>query len=255
MDRRRFLKFAALAAVSIRHGSAAAANFYSTEFDLTETPISEGGIWLGGKTVGLDWQDCRKFSGFATFTDINHNADDPTAILNPARFAFGPDQYVRVVARRPVPPSGNQEELQIRLRSTMAPHFCTGYEVISGSNIQIVRWNGPQNDYTVLNSEGPFIGVFDGDVVEATIVGNKPGVITVWVNGVQANRATDSTYTTGNPGFGFGAVAPAQPGDIGFYSFIATDSFGGQPPAAPTSLRVSSHDRGWECRQCRTRMA
>ena len=46
----------------------------------------------------------------------------------------------------------------------------------------------------------PGVRVKTGDVVKATIVGN---VITAYLNGIAVGTATDSTYTTGNPGMGF----------------------------------------------------
>jgi hypothetical protein len=30
---------------------------YATKFPLAEFPMSEGGNWIGGDTVGLDWSD------------------------------------------------------------------------------------------------------------------------------------------------------------------------------------------------------
>src|ERR1700733_12002194 len=35
----------------------ARANSYTTDFPLAEDPISEGGHWINGKSVALDWGD------------------------------------------------------------------------------------------------------------------------------------------------------------------------------------------------------
>ena len=106
----------------------------------------------------------------------------------------------------------------IRLRSTMTPGSSTGYEILGGG--QIVRWNGPVGNFTVLPDEGPYGVLRNGDVFEASIVGN---VITVYINGVKVNRAVDNTYTSGNPGMGFFTRNPS-PAPFGFSSFTASNS-------------------------------
>ena len=63
------------------------ANSYSTNFPKAEDPISEGGKWISGKKVGLDWADVRVIPGFAFGTEIGGNRpelekyDDSTALL------------------------------------------------------------------------------------------------------------------------------------------------------------------------------
>ena len=70
------------------------------------------------------------------------------------------------------------QEVEIRLRSTLTPHRCTGYEIFfrclktDNGYAEIVRWNGKIGDFTSLRKLiGPQYGVRDGDVVEATISG------------------------------------------------------------------------------------
>ena len=43
----------------------AVAKTYTTNFPLMENPISEGGNWVNGQAVGLDWTDIRTTPGFA----------------------------------------------------------------------------------------------------------------------------------------------------------------------------------------------
>jgi hypothetical protein len=135
------------------------------------------------------------------------------------------------------------EEVELRLRTTISAHSITGYEinfrcVSDGTQyVQIGRWNGPVNDFSGLADvrypAAP--GLFDGDVVKATIIGN---VITVYINGVQVAQATDNTYTNGSPGVGHWLNGPSGLiGDYGFTSFTATDGQS-QPPSAPTNLRI-----------------
>ena len=49
-----------------------ARNSYSTNFPLTEDPISEGGRWING-SVGLDWKNCRTTPGLAFGTQSGAN--------------------------------------------------------------------------------------------------------------------------------------------------------------------------------------
>ncbi len=93
--------------------------------------------------------------------------------------------------------------------------------------MQIVRWDGPFADFTVLQSlSGQQYGVTNGDTVSATIVGN---VITAFKNGVQQGQATDDTYSSGSPGIGFNldntisGCSGSNP-TYGFSSFTALDS-------------------------------
>jgi hypothetical protein len=43
----------------------AAARTYTTNFPLTENPISEGGNWVNGAVVGLDWSNVSTTPGLA----------------------------------------------------------------------------------------------------------------------------------------------------------------------------------------------
>src|SRR5215469_13635132 len=36
---------------------------YTTNFPIAEDPISEGGKWINGKTIGLDWSDVATIPG------------------------------------------------------------------------------------------------------------------------------------------------------------------------------------------------
>jgi hypothetical protein len=133
------------------------------------------------------------------------------------------------------------EEVELRLRSTISPHVNTGYEVLfrcshDGSQYaEIVRWNGPLGNFTYVNrTSGP--GIRNGDVVKATIVGN---VITSYINGVQVVQGVDNTYTSGNPGIGFYLHRAANlNADFGFTTFSASDS--GSLPDAPSNVRIVS---------------
>jgi hypothetical protein len=200
---------------------------YSTNFELDEDPISEGGMWINGRTEGIDWSDVVTRNGVAygavtrmgvperraeqgnldsSVSDAvaEGDYDDPTAVL---AGDWGRNQHAkaRVFSR-------NQsdeyfQEVEIRLRSTITPHSCTGYEVFwrclktDDGYAEIVRWNGKIGDFTSLKRlVGSDYGVVDGDLVEATIVGN---VLKGFVNGVELISATDDVFASGSPGIGF----------------------------------------------------
>jgi hypothetical protein len=218
---------------------------YTTNFPATETAISEGGRWINGKVTGLNWSNVQTTAGFAFGTQSGSGGtDDSTAILSGN---WGPDQTAQATVHfTNVQPPPIYEEVELRLRTSISANSLTGYEInfqastASNAYIQIVRWNGPLNNFTYVNDRnGP--GLHDGDVVKATISGST---ITVYVNGAQVLQGTDSTYTSGSPGMGFflsGTTASAN-SNFGFSSFTATDGSTQSPnytiSAAPASLTV-----------------
>ena len=209
-------------------GGAGVGRSYSTAFPLTENPISEGGNWINGQTDGLDWHDMSTTPGLAIGHQSGSSYTDGTALLTGT---WGPNQTVEAVVHAVNPKDSCYQEVEMRLRSTLTPHSCTGYEIsfkatkTSGAYLIIVRWNGPLGDFTYLvNTSGAQYGVTEGDVVKATIVGN---VITAYLNGVQVGTATDSTYTSGSPGMGMNletgdSSCIGTNGDYGFKHFTAT---------------------------------
>jgi hypothetical protein len=120
------------------------------------------------------------------------------------------------------------EEVELRLRSSISHHNCTGYEVMFRCSktpqayCNIARWEGPLGKYTMLKeTHGSEYGVKDGDVVKATMIGK---VLTVYVNGVQMIQLSDDRFPNGNPGVGYYLEgATGMIGDFGFSSFLATD--------------------------------
>src|SRR5450631_42353 len=201
---------------------------YTTAFPLTENPISEGGSWINGQTNGIDWHDMSTTPGLAIGHQSGSSYTDGTALLTGS---WGPNQTGEAVVHAVNPKDSCYQEVELRLRSTLTAHSCTGYEISfkatksSGAYLIIVRWNGPLGDFTYLvNTSGAQYGVTEGDVVKATIVGN---VITAYLNGVQVGTATDATYTTGSPGMGMNletgdTSCVGTNGDYGFNHFTAT---------------------------------
>jgi uncharacterized repeat protein (TIGR03803 family) len=192
---------------------------YSTNFPLTENPVSEDGNWTNGLATGLDWSNCQSNTNFAFGTqDGSGGYNDSTCIVNGS---WGPVQTVSATVHSVAQIAF--QEVELRLHTTVTPHSITGYEINlsvgSTRYVQIVRWNGPLNDFTLLNANDGPPQINDGDVFEATIDTN--GVITAYVNGTPYVQWTDSTYSTGNPGMGFYNEGGVNT-NFGFSSFAAT---------------------------------
>ena len=227
-----------------RGSKAAPVRSYRTSFQLDEDPISEGGIWLNGRKDGIDWADVVTRNGvvYGAVTRMavaerrveqgnleptaadgaapEGDYDDPTAVL---AGVWGKNQHARAEVFSRNPTDQYFQEVEIRLRSTMTPHRCTGYEVFfrclktEDGYAEIVRWNGKIGDFTSLAKlSGPQYGVEDGDVIEASIVGN---VIKGHINGVEMISATDDVFDQGSPGVGFNFFVADTNVDHGFTYF------------------------------------
>jgi len=227
--------------IRTRKGSEAVRS-YRTRFAFDEVPLQEGGIWLNGRRDGVDWTDiysahgvalgalCRmgiaeqrveqgnlaSSGGAAPVGDY----DDPTAIL---AGVWGPNQHGTGIVFSRNQTEKYFQEVEIRLRSAMQPHRCTGYEVFwrclknENAYAEIVRWNGKIGEFTSLKKLfGPQYGVSNGDTVEATISGNE---IRGYINGVEVISATDDVFRTGSPGIGFNFGVGNTNVDHGFTYF------------------------------------
>lgn len=193
---------------------------FSTSFSLAANPISEGGMWINGAADGLDWGNVSTTAGQTHPHPGPARYADATALLNGA---WGPNQMAQGTVW--VGNAYNYPEVEIRLRSMISKNECNGYEITfslaPNSYLIIVRWNGPLGNYTMLaDLHGSQYQVKAGDVVKASIEGN---VIKAYKNGQLMGQATDSTYTSGNPGMGFNEQ---NNGDYGYTNFMAADSSG-----------------------------
>jgi hypothetical protein len=228
-----------------RPANVPSARSHRTHFELDEDPISEGGLWLNGKADGVDWCDVVTRGGVAygaisrmqvaerraeqgslgagleeTGAAPEGDYDDPTAVL---RGDWGANQHAQGAVFSRDPTEGYFQEVEFRLRSSIMPHRCTGYEVFfrclksDAAYAEIVRWNGKIGDFTSLAKLiGPQYGVQDGDVIEATVIGN---VLRGFINGVEVISATDDVFTSGCPGIGFNFFVGDTNVDHGFRSF------------------------------------
>jgi hypothetical protein len=206
-------------------------------------------MWLNGRKDGIDWADVLTKNGVA-YGEVTRmgvaerrveqgnldpssgagaapegDYDDPTAVLTGQ---WGKNQHAKGTVFSKNPTNEYFQEVEIRLRSAIEPHVCTGYEVFfrclktDEGYAEIVRWNGKIMDFTSLRKlVGPQYGVQDGDVIEATIEGN---VIKGIINGVEVISATDDVFESGSPGIGFNFFVGNTNVDHGFRSFeVDTD--------------------------------
>src|ERR1700733_11298716 len=203
--------------------TAAHVDTYTTSFPSSEKVLSDGGRWISGKTIGVDWGYVSTTPGYATGTAGPKHFADSVALL---KGNWGPNQTAEAVVRK-VSVYG-WPEVSLRLRSSLSEDHCTGYEISDSLRdkdpyLIIVRWNGPLADFTyLLNIKGEKYRVATGDVMKTTIVGN---LITAYKNGVEIGQAKDNTYLNGLPGFGFNE---GRNGDYGItrFSVAATNASG-----------------------------
>lgn len=209
----------------------------ATSFPLTENPIAEGGKWIGGATVGLDWSDVKTTPGYAGGTIVNPSPpfNDAVALLSGT---WGADQQASAHVKNTTKQAGFNQEVAFRLRSSLAPHRCDGYEVGfrcfdgAGWYAFVVRWNGPLNDFDELLHQTTGPGIFTGDFLSAAAIGP---VLSGSINGVVAvtwdttsdagpvSAAGPARYLSGRPGMGFfqhGQTTATLP-DFGFTDFAA----------------------------------
>jgi hypothetical protein len=196
---------------------------FSTRFPKDEFPISEAGNWIGGHTVGLDWSDMGTVSGHTFGIVRAPGYDDPTALLTGT---WEPDQMAQGVVFSMNQQDTPNQEVELRLRSALTGHVCTGYEIywrVSPNKVAyqaIARWNGRLGDFTTLViNYGAKYGVSHGDVIKAIA---KEDVISAFKNGVLQAQVKDSTFRTGSPGMGTD-WGPGTNTNFGLSQFMATD--------------------------------
>jgi hypothetical protein len=175
---------------------------YSTAFPATENPISEGGLWTNGGSVGSDWQDPRTTPGKAFGSNTSTGYNDCVGVL--AGYPANHSAEI-VVYQDPTYTAPDSHEIELLLRFKISANVARGYEITlgnAGTTIQVFAWHGPLSDvFPELSGSGSGPGgLVTGDIVKAQMVGN---VITVYKNGSLIYTVTDSQYGDGGPGMGF----------------------------------------------------
>lgn len=205
-------------------------DYYHTSFPLTESPMSEGGIWLQGLRDGLDWANVNTTPALAVGSQSGNGTgsaqfNDSTALV---QGTWQNNQKFRLVIVNNQGAGGDwSAEVEGRLRSNITAHSNTGYEfevncqpADSTGYADIVRWNGALGDFTgLIHVTG--IYCVTGDVIEGTAIGN---VLTLYRNGAQIAQVTDSTYSSGLPGVGMylhNRTGTGDPTKFGASDFIS----------------------------------
>lgn len=215
---------------------------FSTNFPANEAPISQGGIWLNGLADGLDWVNVDTTNAVdavqrAVGHDIVSGFNDPTAILKTSFRTFGNDQFTQgtIYKQSGYVPTGTYHEAELRLRSALSAHSCTGYEVLFAYNdpavkndgYAVVRWNGALGDFTtIIDQDGHIVPhIADGDVFRVELRGST---MKVFRNAVQLDTDIDVTVggtvpliSSGNPGVGFFPQTAGGADKYGWRSFSA----------------------------------
>ncbi len=200
---------------------------YQTNFPDKEVPLSQSGEWTNGGTTGLDWNNCQSKPGFAFGTQPGTKIADDSICLLPG--GWNSNQSAQITLKINSTSNASQELEEMWLRTTLAAHSLTGYEIfcsISPGNpfLRLSRWNGAKGDYTVLATVSTTC--VDGDVLKATVSGST---FTVYKNGTSKLIVTDSKYTSGSPGMGFYirdvvSTAATANAEFGVSAFSATGS-------------------------------
>lgn len=225
-------------ATNATNTSATQVHSYSTTFTQTENPLSENGKWVEGHTAGAGlWGNVQTISGVAYGVDEPTPFGDPSAILTGT---WGPTQTATTTVKiNKLPTNKCCHEVEVRLRTTIAPHNITGYEAYcsvmpSQPYCHIARWNGPNGSYWNFETGSAKTYLKDGDVLKGTVTGTNPVIVTLYINGVQTLQAKDTgaagggfgpygPFTSGNPGIGFFDNADNDWKWFGASSFTATD--------------------------------
>jgi hypothetical protein len=209
---------------------------YSTNFPLTENPISEGDRWINGKTTGRDWNNLETVAGqtFGVGPAIEAPYSDPTAVLTGT---WGSNQQATATAYCSGCSDTYFEEIELRLNTRIAPGSITGYEINcrtpsnSSAYFAIVRWNGALGNFTILGTITGS-GCNNGDVLSAT---NINGLITEYLDRNPVLQVSDTTYQNGSPGIGFNSNNYNSYVDYGISQFSATDSPVSPAPKVPNA--------------------
>lgn len=256
----RRLTFAILAFAIVTF--AAAQNYYTTFFPLTENPISEGGNWVNGLAQGLHWGNMQTFAGGhvgATNTspgcDLAHpnNCNDSVAALT-GTWTVNQAACGVVFIDPTLNVNTTIDEVEIHLHRTIISGNSTGYEFdysLHNNGTQyaaIVRWDGytgGNNSFTFLSQfPGTPVALQNADLFCASAIGGnlkywieRAGVV---IQTAPATPVTDTTYTAGAPGLGAenGLGPLSDNAKFGFSSFTAANLYAQTPNLADISPLV-----------------
>ena len=195
---------------------------YSTNFDATENPISEGGKWHRAVNA---FTNVKTSGGIAYGSNVNPVVsgsfvyDDSYAVLS----GFGADQTITVTVHRSA--SLNQadnHEIELLLRWSDNTSGASGYECLfnQAGGMELVQHNGPTNSISTLRSSSSGSTIDDGFVLKAVVSGNN---IKMYINDVvQIDYTGALAYATGQPGLAFFMRKAGGAANVNWDYFAAT---------------------------------
>ena len=209
-----------------------AQDLFSTNFPLTENPISQGGIWTNGLDTGIDWNNMKTSSKALGTVDMGvQRYADNIAHLKKSYITFANDQYARATLY--VAPgytgNGGYHEATLFTRMQITANNARGYETIYGMGpgslayIAVVRWEGAYGTFTTLfdSQLTPPAPPFptDGDVIKTEIIGTT---INVYRNGTLfTSVGSGGTWTEGQPGMGSWPADGGQHDNMGWKDYAS----------------------------------
>lgn len=221
-----------------------APRFYTTDFNLTENPLSEGGAW---ESNGSLWTPIATSNGFAKTTQDGTGTPSSNVYNDSVQNIAGSwpsDHRVVITLHRENNPGSGGLEIEALLRWKVESSTSTrGYECLINWNLniygpEIVRWNGPYGSpsgFTYIAQLGwTDIVVQDGDVWDCKIVGNDI-TVALFRSGSLVRSATRdirfdkdgaalTPWTDGKPGLGlFRNNHGLNPGDFDSQYFCASN--------------------------------
>lgn len=205
-------------------GTAVPSGAYTTNFDLNESALSEGGKW---KHDGLDWTTIITADGLAFGTQSGTSGFDDSYAYLAGTFPADQSGSAIIHLESGIAPNSYQE-VEILLRWRDSAHNSTGYEcnlAFSGQYAEIIKWPGPRgkdkSEFKFISSGNPVAdGVHDGDTFQCDVVGN---VITSRLNGKVLATGTDNSIPSGGaPGIGFYAEKAPASRKFSFTKFTGT---------------------------------
>ncbi len=229
----------------------AMALIYTTDFPLSENPLSEGGNWINGKATGILWSNCAVTNAgslhYAYGLQSGTNGyDDSLACLTGT---WGPTQSLDITlyCTNKQPESPDYEEIEYGLCCTISNRSFTGYlmDVGMGSDSGYIEVGLAYNaqlfpagwkNWTGNNVYGSQYVVTNGSTIHAAITNN---VISIYLNGRLVSKSTNASGfyppSNGAPLIGFfHQSVNAHQTDFGISSFRAT---GGITNAANQQLQ------------------
>jgi hypothetical protein len=181
---------------------------YTTDFNLSENPISEGGAWLSGAVAPRTQVQTGNGNAYGTMVSFN-GRDYPDSVACLAG-PFPANQQITATLYNNGAVSGLEVELLLRCDFSLTRAFCYELDlVLSGGHVSWVRWDmttANPNTYQVLVAGPPGSNIHfnDGAVWTARIVGTVLTAICDGVTVLTYDTANDGVkYSGGKPGIGF----------------------------------------------------